>query len=57
MPAEMDRGPTAKRHADIVKALCLTPVQRKMLTWIKERHLNKTAVLADARRELNMRVR
>ncbi len=52
-----DRGSTAKRQEDIVKALRLVPVQCKTLTWIKERQLHKIAVLVDARRKLSMRVR
>ena len=42
---------------DVVKALRLTPVQCQTLAWIRERQLKKMAALADARRELNMRVR
>ncbi len=57
VPAEAAHVPTAKQQEAIVKALRLTPVQRNTLTWIKERQLNKIAALADARRELSMKVR
>ena len=57
LPAEVNHVPTAKRQDEIVKTLRLTPVQRKTLTWIRERQFIKLAVIADARRELNMKVR
>ena len=45
-----------KRQRSIAKALQLTPVQCQTLAWIRERQLKKVAVLANARRELNMQV-
>ena len=52
----MDHGRGAKQHDGITKALQLTPVQRKTLSWIRERQISKIADLTEARRELNMRV-
>ena len=48
---------TAGALKGIVKALQLTPVQRQTLGWIRDRQLRKVVALADARRELIMRVR